>query len=80
MFNPPNSVPNFSFDDVLKRLTRRIQQTDVEDRIIEALQETIEREFDKENVVLSRPERVRLLRQVALTVLNEAGEKMYQSK
>ena len=80
MFNPPNSIPNFSFDDILKRMTRRVQQTDVEDRIIEVLQDAIEREFNKENVALSRPERVRLLKQVAKTVLSEAGEKMYQSK
>ena len=52
----------------------------MENRIIEMLQEVIEREFNKENVVLSRPERVRLLKQVAKTVLSEAGEKMYQAK
>ena len=57
MFNQPTPIPNFgSFDDHLKRMTRRVQQIDVEDRIAEFLQQAIETEFNKENIMLLRPD------------------------
>ena len=69
MFNPPDSFPNSdSYDDLLKRMTRRVQANKVDDQILEMLQQVFERELGKENVTLSRPERIRLFQQVTESI------------
>jgi hypothetical protein len=52
-------------------MTRRVQQTKVDDQIVEILQQVFEKEFDKESLVLSRPERVRLFQQVTKAILTD---------
>ena len=72
MFNPPNPFQNSgSYVDLLKRITNRVQQKKVEDQILVIMQQVFENELDKENIVLSRPERVRLFRQVTKAVLTD---------
>jgi hypothetical protein len=72
MFNPPNSHPiPGSYAGLLQRLTRRVLQTGVDDRIVELLQQAFESQLEREGVVLSRPERVRLYRQISKSVLTE---------
>jgi len=66
MFNQPNSG---SYDDLLKRMTQRVQQHKVDDQIVEILQQAFEKEFNQESVVLSRPDRVRLFQQVTKAIL-----------
>ncbi len=64
--------PVNSYDDLLKRLTRRMQETEVADQLFEILRQAYERELNKVNQVglaLSRPQRGRLLQQVAQAVL-----------
>ena len=73
--NPPPSLSN-SFDDVLKRLLHRARQHKLDDQILTMLQQTFEKEFDKENVALSRPERVRLYQQVAKAILSDVAAKI----
>jgi hypothetical protein len=81
MFNPPNSFPNSgSYVDLLKRMTRRVQETEVEDRILEILQQVFERELAKEKLVLSRPERKRLFQQVTKAILTDVLGKLGGTK
>ena len=79
MFNPPNSFPG-SYDDVLQRMTRRAQQNKVDTRILELLQQVFEIELGKENIVLSRPERVRLFQQVSKAILSDVLGKVDDAK
>ena len=81
MFNQPNSYPNSgSYDDLLKRMTRRVQQNKVDDQILEILQQVFEKEFGKEHIVLSRPDRIRLFQQVAKAILNDVLGKIGDTK
>lgn len=81
MFNPPNSYQNSgSYDDLLKRMTRRVQQNKVDDQILEILQQVFEKEFGKENIVLSRPERIRLFQQITKAILTDVLGKIGDTK
>lgn len=72
MFNPPNPYQNSgSYIDLLKRMTQRMQQQKVDDQLLEILQQAFEKELDLRNIVLSRPERVRLFRQITKTILTD---------
>jgi hypothetical protein len=72
MFDQSNFYPNSgSYDDLLKRMTRRVQQNKVDDQILEILQQVFEKEFNKESVMLSRHERVRLFQQVTKAILTD---------
>ena len=69
---PPTSFQNSgSYHDLLKRMTHQVQQNKVDDQILIILQQVFEKELGKENIVLSRPERVRLFRQVTKAVLTD---------
>ena len=72
MLNPPNSYQNSgSYVDLLKRMSQRVQQKKVDDQILVIMQQVFENELAQENIVLSRPERVRLFRQVTKAVLTD---------
>jgi hypothetical protein len=75
MFNPhPNQDPG-SYFGLLKRMTEGVQRK-LGDQIIMMIQNACEKELDEEKVVLSRPERVRLFRQIAKTILTEMISKV----
>jgi hypothetical protein len=69
-----------SFDDLLKLMTRRAQQNEIDDQILEILQKFFEKELGKENMVLSRPEKVRLFQQVTKGKLVDVVEKIDSKK
>jgi hypothetical protein len=72
MFNPPNPYQNSgSYIDLLKRMTERVQQQQVGDRLLAILQQVFENELTIGNIVLSRPERKRLFQQVTKAVLTD---------
>lgn len=72
MLNPPNSSQNpGSYVDLLKRIAQRVQQTKVDNQILEIMQQATEKELAQQKIVLSRLERVRLFRQVAKAVLTD---------
>ncbi len=79
MFNPPNPNPG-SFDDLLKRITRRMQQDKVDDQILGILQRAVEKEFGQENIMLSRPERKRLFQQITKAILADVLGKIDGTK
>ena len=77
MLNPPNSYQNSgSYVDLLKRIAQRVPQVKVDDQILEIVQQVVEKGLDQQNIVLSRPERVRLFRQVTQAVLIELLAKL----
>jgi len=81
MFNPPNSYPNpSSYFDLLKRITQLVQEKKVDQQILQIVQQAFEKELSSENVVLSRPEKTRLLQQVTRAVLTEAITKISDIK
>jgi hypothetical protein len=55
-----NSIPDY---DISKRITQRLRQGNIESQILEIIQQGFEKELDKENILLSCPEKVRLFRQ-----------------
>jgi len=69
-----------SYDDFLKLMTRRAQQNEVDNQILEILQQFFEKELGKEHMVLSRPERVRLLQQVTKAILTDVLGKIDSTK
>ena len=81
MFNSPNSYPNSgSYLDLLKRITQLVQKKKVEEQILQIVQQVFEKELNSANVVLTRPEKTRLLQQVTRTVLTEAIAKISDIK
>ena len=80
MFNPPNSQNSGSYIDLLKRITQQVQQKKVDDQMLAIMQQVFENELDKENIVLSRPERVRLFRQVTKAILTDMLGKLNDIK
>ena len=70
--------PVSSYDDLLRRLTRRMQETEIAEQLFEIVRQAYDRELNNVNLVslpLSRPQRVRLLQQVTATVLTEVQRK-----
>jgi hypothetical protein len=77
---PPSNASSGSYVDLLKRLTQRVQQAGTTDQVLELLQRAFERELAQQSVVLSRPERVRLFKQVTKAVLTDLLEKLDDGK
>jgi hypothetical protein len=79
--SPPHSFQNSgSYHDLLKRMTHQVQQNKVDDQLLIILEHVFEKELGKENIVLSRPERVRLFRQVTRAVLTDMLGKLEDGK
>ena len=71
--------PVSSYDDLLRRLTRRMQETEVADQLFEIVRQAYDRELNNTTLVslpLSRPQRVRLLQQVTAAVLADVQKKI----
>jgi hypothetical protein len=70
--------PISSYDEVLKHLTRRMQETEVAAQLFDIVRRAYDRELNDANLVslpLSRPQRARLLQQVTETVLADVQKK-----
>ena len=81
MLNPPDSDQNAgSYVDLLKRMTQRVQQKKVDDQILEIVRQAFKAALDTENILLTKPEKVRLLRQVTTAVLTDMLEKTGSGK
>ena len=77
MPNPfaPQSDPN-SYLNLKERILLQVRSAGVNDRIFEVVTKAFEEALEKENVMLSRPERKRLLAQVLQQVLNDMLKKL----
>ena len=81
MFNPPESFHGSgSYKGLFERMTRRVRENQIDAQIIEILTQTFEKELAEVDVMLSRPERVRLFRQVSQVILDEVAAKINGEK
>jgi len=77
MFNPPNSFHGSdSYEELLKRMTQHARENQIDAQILEILKNTFEKELGEVDVMLSRPERVRLFRQVSKAILDDVTKKL----
>ena len=79
MLNPFGSqqVPG-SYVDLRKRMFQHIQDLKINDQIFEVVKNAYEQALSRENIVLSRPERMRLLSQIMKMVLDDMSKKLDQ--
>ena len=77
MQNPfaPQSDPN-SYLNLKERILQQVRSAGVNDRIFKVVQNAYEEALAQENIILSRPERKRLLAQVLKQVLEEMLKKL----
>ena len=64
-----------SYDDLLKLMTQRAEHNEIDRKLIEILQQFFEKELEKDSMVLSRSERVRLFRELSKAILTNAISK-----
>ena len=77
MLNPfgEQKVPG-SYVDLKKRMLQRVQSSKVNDQIFKIVQEAYEDALNKEIVVLSRPEQMRMFSQILRSVLEDMIKKL----
>jgi len=74
-FGPdPDAFP--SYINLKQRILKNVQAANVNDQIFQLLQNAFENALNKENIVLSRPERVRLFSQTLRSVLEDMITKL----
>ena len=77
MFNPPNSIPEFgSYDEIEKKMLQRVRAAKLDEKILAIVQAKYEEELAQRSVILSRPERNRLFRDVVKAVLDDVLTKL----
>ena len=77
MLNPFGSQPiPGSYLNLRKRMFRHVQDQKVNDQIFEVVRKAYEQALLQENVVLSRPERMRMLSQIMKMVLEDMVRKL----
>ena len=77
MFNSPNSLPDFgSYEDIQKKMIQHVREANLDEKILSILRTKYEEELAQRNVMLSRPERNRLFRDVAKSMLEDVLAKL----
>lgn len=79
MLNPfgPQQEPGLSsYVNLKKRMQQNVQASRVNDRIFQVVQDAFENALNKENIILSRPERKRLFAQILRAVLEDMIRKL----
>jgi hypothetical protein len=77
MLNPFASQPDSgSYIDLRKRMFQRVQSLMVNDKIFEVVKNAYEHALIRENVILSRAERDRMLSQIMKMVLEDMIKKL----
>ncbi|MDX1437359.1 MAG: hypothetical protein R3335_11140 [Anaerolineales bacterium] len=72
MNNPPDHGQGSGpYVDLLNRITRHVQQRNIDRQILEVVGAALKDELGKEDIILTQSERARLLRQVTRAVLEE---------
>lgn len=81
MKNPfgPEQDPLPLFSSLKERMIRRVESAKVNDQIFQVVQKAYEDALQRENIVLSRPERQRLLSQILKHVLDDMARKLDQT-
>lgn len=70
MFMPSDRLPG-SYVDLLNRMIKNLKRRKAAEQVLQIMQQIFEQELEKEQVVLSRPERKRLFQQVTRAVLKD---------
>ncbi len=65
-----------SYVDLRKRMLQHVQSFNVNDQIFEVIQVAYEDALQEEHIILSRPERKRMLSQVLKSVLEDVLKKL----
>jgi hypothetical protein len=77
MLNSPNSLPDFgSYEDIQKKMIQRVRQANLDEKILGMLKSNFEKELAQRNIMLSRPERNRLFRDIVKATLNDVLAKL----
>ena len=77
MKNPFGSEPDSgSYVDLRKRMFQRLQSFKVNDQIFEVIQVAYEDALKEEHIILSGPERRRMLSQISKSVLEDMIQKL----
>ena len=77
MLNPfASQSDSGSYVNLQKRMLQKVQSAKVNDQIFEIVQKAFENAMKAENIVLSRPERKRLLSQILKLVLDDMINKL----
>jgi len=82
MLNPfgPQQDPNLSsYLNLKRRMLQKVQDSKVNDQIFEIVRKAFEEALNQENVLLSRPERMRLFSQILHSVLEDMVRKLENS-
>lgn len=74
-FGPDQNIPG-SYVNLQKRMLQRVQTAKVNDQIFQVVQKAYEEALNQENVVLSRPERMRMFSQILKSVLEDMIKKL----
>ena len=80
MLTPLGSHNSGSYLDLRKRVIQRMHSARVDELVFKAVQESYEKIMNSENIVLSRPERERLLQHVMRAVLTDMLTKLEGGK
>ena len=75
-FGPQQEPGLSSYVNLKKRMLQNVQAANVNDQIFQVVQNAFENAMQKENIVLSRPERKRLFAQILKSVLEEMVRKL----
>jgi len=65
-----------SYFNLKKRMLQKVQEAQVNDQIFEVVQKAYDDVMNKENIILSRQERKRLLAQILKSVLEDMIKKL----
>jgi hypothetical protein len=68
-----------NYVDLKKRMIQHVQSAKINDQIFQVVQRAFEDALNSENIVLSRPERKRLLSQILKDVLDDMIQKLEKS-
>jgi hypothetical protein len=82
MLNPfgPQREPGLSsYANLQKRTLQKVKAANVNDQIFQVVQNAFEEALGHENLVLSRPERMRMFSQILRSVLEEMIQKLDNS-
>ena len=75
-FGPQREHGLSSYVNLKQRMLKNVQAANVNDQIFQVVQNAFENALQKENIVLSRPERKRLFAQILKSVLEEMVRKL----
>jgi hypothetical protein len=78
MFNSNDPVVSGSYVELRSNILQRLQSANINDQVFAVVRMAYGKALEEANIVLSRPERERLLADVLKSVLGEMNKKLSQ--